>query len=110
MPVSGQGACWNGTPVIIGDGGIYYLASGKWNLAATHNGEVKAASINDNIIYAVTDTHICAYRLDKDSNGNITATADGKQHTARHSAKAHAPHLTAGATHGCWTTAGTRHT
>lgn len=78
MPVSGQGACWNGTPVIIGDGGIYYLASGKWNLAATHNGEVKAVNISANIVYAVTDTHICAYRLDKDSNGNITATADGK--------------------------------
>lgn len=77
MPVSGQGACWNGTPIIIGDGGIYYLAAGKWNLASTHNGEVKAVDINDNIIHAVTGGYICTYILDRDNNGNITATADG---------------------------------
>lgn len=77
MPVCGAGVCWNGTPIIIGDGGIYYLAAGKWNLAAAHTGEVTGAGIKDNIIYAVTGSNICTYVLDKDSNGDITATADG---------------------------------
>lgn len=77
MPLNGAGACWNGTPVLIGDGGIYYLDGQKWHHAATHSGEVKAVAIKDNMIYAVADNKIYVYRLDIDSSGNITATAGG---------------------------------
>lgn len=79
MPVNGAGFCWSGTPFIIGNGGIFYLHNGQWSLAATHSGEVMAAGVKDNMLYAVTSTDICAYMLDKDSNGNISATADGSK-------------------------------
>ena len=66
-----------GTPVIAGDGGIYYLSGKSWLPIAQRAGNGVAAAAGDNMLYVVTDGNIETYAMGRDQNGYLTATLEG---------------------------------
>lgn len=81
IPEGGAGAIWDGKPVIVGAQGLYILDGGQWRTAALRTEKALAATVDDNMLYAVTTSNIETYTLGLDANGNVTATLDG---TAEH--------------------------
>ena len=77
IPCQGAGTCIDGTPVIAGDGGIYYLSGTSWTLIAQRSGNVLAVAAEGGKLYVVTGGTIEAYTVGTDGNGNLTATLDG---------------------------------
>lgn len=77
IPCGGAGVSMGGTPVIAGDGGIYYLSGKSWLPIAQRAGNVVAAAAGDNMLYVVTDGNIETYAMGRDQNGDLTATLEG---------------------------------
>lgn len=79
IPEEGAGFCWGGTPFIIGGSAVYRLSGGNWYVVTTRNGEVMAAAVYGDEVYAVTRDAVLTYTLGTDDMGIVTMTESGSK-------------------------------